>query len=71
MNIKYCCYDCKHFKECTGSTGPRGRICYNAMGGKEYMQYCDVKDGTCNTHATAGGTIGEQNQGCWEEKVKP
>lgn len=66
MIIKNCCYYCGHLDECLGLVNARGRPCYNAMGGKEYMEFCDIKDGGCVTHSSEGGTIGEKNKGCWE-----
>jgi len=70
MIIKYCCYYCKHLDECMGLVNARGKPCYNAMGGKEYMEFCDTKDGECVTHSSAGGTIGEANKNCWEARSR-
>jgi len=66
--IKNCCYYCRYFEKCMDLTNAKGKICYNAMGGKEYMKYCDVKDGECVTHSSEGGTIGENNKNCWEPR---
>ena len=66
--IKYCCYYCEYLDECAGLRNARGKPCYSAMGGKDYMKYCDVKDGKCATHSSMGGVIGELNKDCWKPK---
>ncbi len=62
--IKYCCFYCiKLNKDC-----PSGS-CYNALGGKDYMTSCEVKDGICaEKFNQEGGTrkpVAECNKDCW------
>ena len=63
--IKYCCYYCRKLntKECS-------RGCYNALGGKGYMDVCKIKDGDCAESFNAGKgkrmPVIEANKDCWE-----
>jgi len=58
--IKYCCYYCKHLKS------DKCVKCYPALGGKEYIIYCQVKDGECDETITNNGKMADAHKECWE-----
>lgn len=53
--IEYCCYYCSHFNvDCL-------KQCFSAMGGRGYIQVCQVIDGRCRDL---------DNSECWESNSK-
>lgn len=64
--IKYCCYYCLYFIECQAKGKP---VCYNAMGGLDYMRDCRVVDGVCDDRFDNGKwLVAEAHKDCWEER---
>lgn len=68
-DIEYCCYFCDNLKyksECKLGN----LVCYNAMGGLDYIEICEVKVSQCAEKLDNGRiAVIEAHKDCWKRKV--